>query len=603
MRSLGRPRPYNAHRLSAVVGFLALGFVAIWLRLGMLQLIQHDHLSDLASRQHNRSLTLNPERGRILDRHGRVLATSIPLPSAYALPHEIGNREAVAKQLAPILRQPLAKMQRQLASATPFVWLARQISPAMATQLHALNLRGVYLLEEYRRFYPKGHLAGQILGFVGVDGQGLGGLEHRYNRELSGHPHHIVIQRDATGRSLGVSLGDQAEHPRGADLYLTLDERLQYIAEKEIAAQVQYTRAKSGLVVIMEPTSGDLLAMAAYPFFNPNDFQNPQQKPWQSNPTITAPVEPGSTFKMVTASAALEEGAVRLTDSFFCENGVWIHGKRRLRDHHPYGTLNFVQVIERSSNIGTAKIADRLGASRFYHYMRLFGFGEKSLIDLPGEEPGYLRAPKDWSGLSQDSLAIGQEITLTPLQLASAYAVVANGGSLMRPRIVEHVVQGEDSRFITSQERRRVLSPQTVAQMTAILTGVVERGTGKLAAIDGYAAAGKTGTAQKVVGGGYSSSKVLASFVGFVPADAPQLVIVAMLDEPQIEKWGGQAAAPVFKRIAVQALYHMQIPSRMAQAVTFGPNSEQALMVVPVNSKSAQVALSTNVKTGKVDRP
>lgn len=603
MRPLGRSRPYNGHRLSAVVGILALSFLAIWFRLAFVQLIHHDHLSDLAARQHNRSVTLSPERGRILDRHGRVLATSVPVPSAYALPHEVEKRDVVAKQLAQTLEQPLAKIQRQLNATAPFVWLARHISPAMAEQLQALNIRGVYLLEESRRFYPKRHLAGQILGFVGIDDEGLGGLEYLYNRELSGHPRHVVIQRDATGRSLGLLLGNSAERPRGADLYLTLDERLQYIAEKELEAQVQHTRAKSGLVVIMEPSSGDILAMAGYPFFNPNDFQNPQQKPWQRNRAVTDPIEPGSTFKMVAASGALEEGAVRPTDTFFCENGVFVRGSRRLRDHHPYGTLNFVQVIEHSSNIGTVKIAERLGATRFYHYIRQFGFGEKSLVDLPGEEPGFVRAPKAWSGLSQDSLAIGQEITLTPLQLATAYGVIANGGVLMRPRMVEHIVHGEESQFFTPHERYRVLSQRTVAQMNAILTGVVDRGTGKLAAIEGYAAAGKTGTAQKVVGGGYSHSKVLASFVGFVPSEAPQLVIVAIIDEPQIEKWGGQAAAPIFKRVAEQALHYLQIPSHKAYAFTLTTTGEQMIVTPPDNPKASQVALSTNAKTGKAGRP
>lgn len=596
---LTRFKPYNGPRLRLVVGLFGLCFCAILIRLVIVQVFQHAYLRDLAARQYSRNITLHPERGRILDRHGRVLATSVPVPSAYAMPQEIDQPDVVARQVAEVLGQPLATVQHQLTSTAPFVWLARQLSPEVGERLQKLNLRGVRVLQETQRFYPKRHLAGQVLGFVGVDGQGLGGLEHLYNRALTGTPRRVALQRDASGRTMQIVQGDPGEQPRGADLYLTLDERLQYVAEKEIAARVQETQAKSGLVVIMHPPSGDILALASYPFFNPNDFHDPKQRVWQRNRAVTDPVEPGSTFKLVTASAALEENVARVTDMFHCENGFVVRHGRRLRDHKGYGLLNFVQVIEKSSNICTTKIAERLTDQQLYTYIRRFGFGEKSLVNLPGEEEGLIRPPQKWSRLSHDSLAFGQEVTVTPLQLLTAYAVMANGGWLMRPRMVEHVVQGDDTQFFAPQARQRVLSPQTLERMNDILVGVVERGTGKQAAVEGYTVAGKTGTAQKVERGGYSHSKVLAAFVGYVPAEAPQLAILAIIDEPQRAKWGGEAAAPVFKRVAQQALYSLQVPSRQTQMLSLETALNPAAALQPGDRELPRLVTSTGGRLGE----
>lgn len=619
MRLGGRFKPYSGPRLRLVVGLIGLCFCAILIRLVIVQVFQHTYLSDLAARQYSRHITLHPERGRILDRHGRVLATSVPVPSAYAIPQEIDRPDAVAKQVAEVLGQPLAAVQHQLTSTAPFVWLARQLPPEVGERLQKLNLRGVQILQETRRFYPKRHLAGQVLGFVGVDGQGLGGLEHLYHRELTGTPRRVTLQRDASGRTVQIVDGDPSDQPRGADLYLTLDERLQYVAEKEIAARVHETQAKSGLVIIMHPPSGDILALASYPFFNPNDFQDPKQRVWQRNRAVTDPVEPGSTFKLVTAAAALEENVARISDMFYCENGFMIRNGRRLRDHHGYGSLSFAQVIEKSSNIGTAKIGQRLSDEQLYTYIRRFGFGEKSLVNLPGEEEGLIRPPKKWTKPTHDSLAFGQEVTVTPLQLLTAFAAVANGGWLMRPRVVEHMVQGDDTQFFAPQTRHQILSPQTVERINDILVGVVERGTGKQAAVAGYTVAGKTGTAQKVEHGVYSHSKVLASFVGYVPAEAPQLAILAIIDEPLRAKWGGEAAAPVFKRVAQHALYYLQVPSRQTQmlsletALNLPPalqpgDREPPRLVVSVGGQPgarepARVAFSTGSKMDKERRP
>jgi cell division protein FtsI (penicillin-binding protein 3) len=594
-------------------------FCAIFIRLAVVQVFQHTHLRDLAERQYSRQITLHPERGRILDRHGRVLATSVPVPSVYVIPQDIDDTDAAASKVAEVLGLPLATVHNQLSAVSTFVWLARQLPPEVGERVQKLNIRGVQVLQETRRFYPKRHLAGQILGFVGVDGTGLGGLEHLYNRTLTGTPRQATLQRDATGRTVQVMAGDPSDQPRGADLYLTLDERLQYIAEKELAARVQETQARSGLVIIMHPPTGDILALANYPFFNPNDFQDPKQRVWQRNRAVTDPVEPGSTFKLVAASAALEENVARVTDMFHCENGFVVRNGRRLRDHHPYGLLNFVQVIEKSSNIGTAKIAARLSDEQLYTYVRRFGFGEKSLVNLPGEEDGMIRPPKKWTKPTHDSLAFGQEVTVTPLQLLTAYAAMANGGWLMRPRMVEHIVQGDEFQFFAPHTRHRVLSSPTLERMNEILVGVVERGTGKQAAVEGYTVAGKTGTAQKVEHGTYSHSKVLASFVGYVPAEAPQLAIVVIIDEPRLAKWGGEAAAPVFKRVAQQALYYLQVPSQQTQTISLDTalnpisappagDQETPRIILPLGARAgerepAHVVLSAGPTVEKERRP
>src|SRR2546427_1185206 len=479
MRLSGRFKPYSGPRLRLVVGCFACMFCAIIIRLAVVQGLQHAHLRDLAERQYSRQITLHPERGRILDRHGRVLATSVPVPSVYVIPQDIDDSDAAASKVAEALGMPLATVQSQLSAVSTFVWLARQLPPEVGERVQKLNLRGVQVLQETRRFYPKRHLAGQILGFVGVDGAGLGGLEHLYNHELTGTPRQVTLQRDATGRTEQVMAGDPSEQPRGADLYLTLDERLQYVAEKELATRVQETQAKSGLVIIMHPPTGDILAVASYPFFNPNAFHDPKQRVWESNRAVTDPMEPGSTFKLVTASAALEENVARVTDMFHGENGFVMRNGRRLRDHHPYGLMSFSQVIEKSSNIGTVKIAERLSDNQLYTYIRRFGFGEKSLVNLPGEEEGLIRPPKKWTKPTHDSLAFGQEVTVTSVQLLTAYTAMANGGWLRRPRVVEHIVQGDEFQFFAPHARHRVRSPLTLERMNEILVGVVDRGTGK----------------------------------------------------------------------------------------------------------------------------
>jgi cell division protein FtsI (penicillin-binding protein 3) len=543
------------------VGIFGLGFLAILVRLTVVQVGQYTYWRDSAEAQYGRRITVAPVRGSMYDRRNNVLAASIPAPSIFAAPREVRQPGATAQKIVSIFPSlSRSRLEQQLTSKASFVWLARQVSPEKVSALEALKLPGIHIMKETRRIYPRGVMAGSTIGYAGVDEQGLGGLERQYDDVLAAQPLRTNGTRDARGRTVSFDQAAHAGPPRGADLHLTLDMRLQHIAEKELARQAEAIGARSGLVILMDPYTGGILTLASYPFFNPNDYRNKEQRSWRRNRAITDPVEPGSTFKVVAAAAALEEKTVNLDEVFFCEKGRTIRNNRVLRDHKPFEFLTFPEVMENSSNICMAKVNERIGSEQFYEYIRRFGFGEKSLIDLPAEHPGGIRHPEDWSALSHDSLTIGQEIIVTPVQLVTAFSVIANGGWLLRPRLVDRIVKGDLEQTFKPERRRRILSQQTTNRLTSILVGVVERGTGTQAALDGYLVAGKSGTAQKAENGRYSHSKVMASFIGYAPAEAPRFVMLVMFDEPKKKRWGGSAAAPVFRRIAAQALHHLQVP-------------------------------------------
>jgi cell division protein FtsI (penicillin-binding protein 3) len=552
---------YSRPRLYLVVGFFGLSFLAILVRLTIVQVGQYTYWRDSAEAQYGRRITVSPVRGSIFDRRNNVLAASIPAPSVYAAPRDVRRPGVTAQKIVsifPSLSQ--SRLQQQLTSKASFVWLARQVSPEKVSALEALKLPGIHIKKETRRIYPRGVMAGSTIGYAGVDEQGLGGLERQYDSVLAAQAIRTSGTRDARGRTVSFDQDAHAGPPRGADLHLTLDMRLQHIAEKELAQQAEAIGARSGLVVIMDPYTGGILTLASYPFFNPNDYRNKEQRSWRRNRAITDPVEPGSTFKVVAAAAALEEKTVDLDEVFFCEKGWTMRNNRVLRDHKPFEFLTFPEAMENSSNICMAKINERISSEQFYEYIKRFGFGEKSLIDLPAEHPGGIRHPEDWSALSHDSLTIGQEITVTPVQLVTAFSAIANGGWLLRPRLVDRMVKGDLEQTFKPERRRRILSQQTTNRLTSILVGVVERGTGGQAALDGYLVAGKSGTAQKAENGRYSRSKVVVSFIGYAPAEAPRFVMLVMFDEPKKKRWGGSAAAPSFRRIAEQALHHLQVP-------------------------------------------
>lgn len=552
---------YSRPRLYLVVGLFGLSFLAIMVRLTVVQVGQYTYWRDSAEAQYGRRITVSPVRGSIFDRRNNVLAASIPAPSIYAAPREVRQPGETARKIVsifPSLSQ--SRLQQQLTSKASFVWLARQVSPEKVSALEALKLPGIHIKKETRRIYPRGVMAGSTIGYAGVDEQGLGGLERQYDNVLAAQPLRTTGTRDARGRTVSFDQDAHAGPPRGSDLHLTLDTRLQHIAEKELAQQAEAIDARSGLVVIMDPYTGGILTLASYPFFNPNDYRNKAQRSWRRNRAVTDPVEPGSTFKVVAAAAALEEKTVDLDEVFFCEEGLTMRNNRVLRDHKPFEFLTFPEVMENSSNICMAKVNERVSSEQFYEYIRRFGFGEKSLVDLPAEHPGGIRHPKDWSALSHDSLTIGQEIMVTPMQMVTAFSAIANGGWLLRPRLVDRMVKGDLEQAFKPERRRRILSQQTTNRLTSILVGVVERGTGAQAALDGYLVAGKSGTAQKAENGRYSRSKVVVSFIGYAPAEAPRFVMLVMFDEPKKKRWGGSAAAPVFRRIAEQTLHHLQVP-------------------------------------------
>lgn len=539
------------------------GFVVLFLRLVSLQVLSADELSARAERQRERGVEIEAERGTIYDRAGRILATNVEVPSLYALPGAIENRGTAAARIARLLNTSPASVNKMLRSDRGFVWLRRKMDPGVAEKIDRLGIPGVGFIYESQRFYPKRQLFGQVLGFAGVDNQGLEGLELASDSVLRGEKGLVVLERDASGRPIFPKGLEYNPLDRGKDLVVTLDEVIQHIAERELDTAFRETGAKSGSVIVMDPNNGEILAMAVRPSFNPNRISGYGPEQWR-NRAVTDMYEPGSTFKLVAAAAALENGVATPTDLFFCENGMMKMGRRVIHDHLKFGFLSFAQIFQKSSNIGAAKIALRVGPEGYYATLRKFGFGEKTGIDLPGETPGLVRHPEDWTELSLPSMAIGQEVGVTPIQLVTAYAAVANGGTLVRPHLVSEVrdPDGAVIRRFKPEAVRQVIRPETARRLTEILEGTVrDGGTAETAALDGYSVSGKTGTAQKLdpATGRYSRKDYVASFVGITPAEAPRIVVSVVVDSPEGEAWGGVVAAPVFRRVSEQTLRYLGV--------------------------------------------
>jgi cell division protein FtsI (penicillin-binding protein 3) len=562
--------------------FFFLLFMAVALRAVQLQIVQGEKLRRLGERQHLKEWIVQPKRGTIFDRAGEPLALSLEARSVYVRPSRLKEPKPLARMLAPILSLDAGELEQKLRTDKPFVWVKRQITPKEAEGIKALDVDGVGMSEEPRRYYPQGRLAGQVLGFVGRDSQGLEGLELRYDQYLRGETGSSVVERDALGRRVLVQGVQELEIPPGADMHLTLDTTIQHLAEKELEAAAAKFRAKAGIVVVAEPFTGEILALAQYPFFNPNSFSGQSSSAWR-NRAVTDSFEPGSTFKAIVAAAALEEGVIGKEDLIFCEFGKYAYAGRIIHDTKEHGWLPFYKVIQYSSNIGAAKVAERLKKDRFFKYMERFGFGQLTGIDVPGEVSGLLRGAETWAPIDLATHAFGQGIATTPIQLAMAYAAIANGGFLMRPYIVRRTVGSGGKLLISNQPHvvRRVVSENTARLLASILKGVVsEGGTGVMAGVEGFEVAGKTGTAQKpdLVRGGYAEKKRVASFIGFVPADDPRLVLLVLLDEPEVNVYGGVVAAPVFRRIASGALRHLGVVPEKPE-VFFPAGKEDLLRV------------------------
>ncbi len=550
-------------RLGVAKVFLMLLFAMVAGRAFQLQVLQGEKLKRLGERQHLKEWIVLPKRGAVMDRTGEPLALSLEAQSVYARPHRIHDPETVSRSLAKILNLDVVEVNQKMTSDKPFVWIKRQIGPQEAEQIQALSADGVGMFYEPNRYYPQGQLAGQVLGFVGRDSEGLEGLELHYNDYIRGEAGSSVIERDALGRRVLVQGVEGLQIPPGGDIHLTLDTSVQHLAEKELEATISKYRAKAGVAIVVEPFTGEVLALANYPSFNPNNFSK-QSSQQRRNRAVADSFEPGSTFKTILAAAALEEGVVGREDLFYCEMGKYSYAGKTIHDTHPYGWLPFSKILQVSSNIGFTKVAEKLKKDRYFKYIEKFGFGQPTGIDVPGEVPGLLRKPESWSAIDLATHAFGQGISATPMQMVMAYAAIANGGFLMRPYVVRRVVGSQGEVLLENQPHvvRRVISEKTARLLASMLKEVTnEGGTGVMASVEGFEVAGKTGTAQKadLAHGGYAASKRVGSFVGFVPADAPKLVALVLVDEPEVNVYGGVVAAPVFRNIAQGALRHLAV--------------------------------------------
>ncbi len=518
----------------------------------------------MASKQHQSIITFVPKRGTIYDVKGKSLAVSIDVDSVYARPYDVKNPSQTAKKLADIFDLNGEALTKKLKTEKGFVWVKRKITPKQTARIKESGLKGIHFVKESRRFYPHSHLAAHLIGFVGMDSKGLEGIEAKYDATLSGNSTRLISERDALGREIITEVPIPGKTPENYNLYLTIDTNIQYIVEMELKRAVEERGAKKGMAVVMDPTTGRILAMANHPSFNPNRFWDYPRGTWR-NRAVTDCFEPGSVFKVFLASAALEEKVAKRHDIFFCENGAYVLSGKTISDVKKYGWLSLEHIIKYSSNIGAAKIAERVRRDVFYRYIRKFGFGQKTGIDLIGEAIGIIRHPKTWSNVALGNIAFGQGIAVTSIQLITAFSAIANRGTLLKPHVVERIVDSRGKMVWQSHPIiiRRLLSEETAEIMTSILKGVVgEDGTGTSAALSNYEVAGKTGTAQKVdsVVGGYYEDRFISSFVGYVPSNQPRLVILVVIDEPQGIPYGGRVAGPVFKNIAERSLQYLNIP-------------------------------------------
>src|SRR5437660_4986816 len=541
--------------------FIAIGLVvwmlAIGARLVQLQVNQHEELASRARSQQVGAIETSPSRGQVLDRQGRELARSIDTESFFADPREIPSTEDTARRIAAITGQDRAELTSRLSeakeSSKKFVWIVRRLDIQSASKLDQLNLDGIYSRKEPKRYYPNDSLAAHVLGFVGTDEIGLSGVEQYYNEKIRGEAGKVYLERDRERRAFESY--EVQSHP-GQTVVLTIDQTIQYRTEQALSAAVERAHAKSGTAIVMDPRTGEILALANAPSFDPNQSQKYPAEA-RVNGALQTIYEPGSTFKIVAYSAAIEKGLVKPEDKIDCQMGQITVAGRLIHDHHPFGVLTIADALAQSSNVGAIKLGLLVGDESMYEYMKLLGFGSRTGIDLPGESPGLLRALNRWQPSSIGSIAIGQEVGVTALQMATAYSALANGGMLVKPHLVREMRSPEGAAlFQVKPESRRALQPATTVALRGMFEGVTLHGTARKAQLDGYSAAGKTGTAQKVdpKTHAYSATKFIGSFVGFAPVKNPAVVIIVVIDEPLGSYHGGDVAAPVFREIAEQIL-------------------------------------------------
>ena len=554
-------RPLTRRRLLVGITLFGLWAAGIEARLVYMQVIQHEALVARAERQQKRSITLHPKRGEILDRQGRVLAYSVDADTIYAVPTGIDDPAATTAAVCGALGDCTPRwrqtVEQRLGRPRAFAYVRRQVSPDAARRVAALQLDGVGFMKENRRYYPNRTLAAHLLGYVGIDNQGLSGIEAVFDGEIAGRPGKALIQTDARQRAFSRI---ERAPTSGATVELTIDKYLQYVAERELRKAVREHDAEGGAVVVLDPHAGDVLALASEPGFNPNAFAA-STPPARRNRAVQDVYEPGSTFKLVTTAAALEGGISHRAEMFDVSQGFIRVGNSTIPDMHTYGVLSLEDVIVKSSNVGAIRLGLRVGPERLIDYARRFGFGRALSSDLPGESAGIVHDPAALNDRAVASVSMGYQVAVTPLQMAAAISAVANGGELVQPRVVRAIVRDGVREERPRRVLRRAVEPGTVAELTAIMEQVVERGTARAAQIPGYGVAGKTGTAEKLIDGQYSDEDHNASFIGFVPSRAPVLAALVMIDTPRGGRFtGGAVAAPVFQRIAAAALRHLAVP-------------------------------------------
>jgi cell division protein FtsI/penicillin-binding protein 2 len=587
---------------------------AIGIRLVYLQVSRHDSLIERARQQQQDAIETAPQRGQLLDRQGRELARSIETVSIFVDPGELNEAdvECLAPVLAAALRTERAALSKQLAAAhqgqSRFVWIARRVTQDVADRVESLGLEKVHLIREPRRFYPNGQLAAHVLGFVGIDGVGLGGLEQFYDEKIAGEPGKLFIEKDSRGRAY-----ESFEIPSkpGQALVLTIDQSLQYRAEYALANAVAQSHARSGTAIVLDPRSGEILALANVPTFDPNSVGGTRAEV-RSNWAIQNIYEPGSTFKIVAFSAAIEKGLVKPSDKINCQMGSITVAGRLIHDHHAFGTLTIAEALAKSSNVAAIKLGLRVGDNTMHDYITSFGFGSRTRIELPGETAGLVRPVSRWQPSSIGSIAMGQEIGVTPLQMAAAFGTLANDGIRVAPHLVREIrATTGASVYQANPEQHRVVSVETATALRGMLEGVTLNGTAKKAQLDGYTAAGKTGTAQKIdpKTRAYSHTKHVASFVGFAPVNNPAVVIVVVIDEPGGAYHGGDVAAPVFREIAEQVLPELgvapdtqfqTIPELIAKPVDPFREREQQTLAEQVRSATLPTVASHDEQDGEV---
>ena len=557
------PKPSTSAntRLYGLAAFLAFWFVVICIRLVWLQVFSYGEFTRQASRQQQQSIEVSAARGNIYDRHGNSLAMSVSVDSIFAVPSAVPDIHNVAVILSKVLKADRAEIENRLRASKAFAWVARKVDSETSARIRSMNLKGIYFQKESKRFYPKRELAAQVIGYVGVDDAGLGGIEREFDGRLKGKTGAMLISKDARQRWFGRV--EKASDP-GENVVLTIDEKIQYIAEHELERAMDESHAEAGTVIVQNPATGEILALANRPVFNPNALREADPRTLK-NRAVSDIYEPGSTFKTVTLAAALEENLTNPDEVIDCQMGSIVVNGLRIRDHNPYGELTVAQVLQKSSDVGAIKLALRLGDDRFDRYIRAFGFGTQTGIELPSETRGMTKPASRWSKVSIGAISMGQEIGVSPLQLISMMSAIANDGMYVPPRIIMGTTAPRGTvqmvAFHPAQEKR-VISPMTAAQMKHMLEGVVLNGTGRKAVLNGYTVAGKTGTSQKIdpATGTYSHVRHVASFAGFAPVNTPALTVMVVLDAPAGPQDGGLVAAPVFSRITQQVLAYLNVP-------------------------------------------